>query len=137
MQASMNSGNGTQEQLGQVRIENATLVMGPDGSGTATLIASIVNQAYEVDRLTGVVVNGKAAYVTPGSEELRHNELVSYGYDGASWINSYGVDVTVSTYVPVQLQFEKAGIIDFTVLAVPPTGIYAGIAPTPLTEPVA
>ena len=135
MQASMNSGNGTQAQAGPIRIENATLVMGPEGSTSGTLIASLVNGAAGPDRLVGVTIGGKPAYITPGMDVLAFNELVDFGYDGNHWINAYDLDATVSTYVPVQMQFEKAGNVDFTVLTVPPTGIYEGIMPTPATAP--
>ena len=137
MQASMNSGNGTQAQVGPIRIENATLVMGPEGSQSGTLIASIVNGAQDPDRLIGVTIGGKPAYITPGQDVLLFNELVNFGYDSLHWINAYTLDAAVSTYVPVQLQFEKAGNVDFTVLTVPPTGIYEGIAPNPATAPAA
>jgi copper(I)-binding protein len=137
MQASMNSGNGTQVQVGSIRIENATLVMGPEGSGAGTLIASIVNGAQDPDRLVGATIGGIPAYITPGQDVLLFNELVNFGYDSLHWINTYDLTAPVSTYVPVQLQFEKAGIVDFTVLTVPPTGIYEGIAPNPVTAPAA
>ena len=136
MQASMNSGNGTQAQAGPIRIENATLVIGPDGARSGTLIASMVNGAAGPDRLLGVSIAGKPAFITPGLDILAFNELVNFGYDGRHWINAYDLEATVSTYVPVQLQFEKAGNVDFTVLTVPPTGIYEGIAPTPATAPM-
>ena len=136
MQASMNSGNGTQAQAGAIRIENATLVMGPEGSRTGTLIASMVNGAADPDRLVAVTIAGKPAYITPGLDILAFNDLVNFGYDGSHWINAYDLDSAVSTYVPVQLQFERAGNVEFTVLTVPPTGIYEGIAPTPATAPI-
>ena len=126
MQATMNSGNGTQVQVGPVRVENATLVMGPEGSGTGTLLVSLINGGEAPDRLVGATIGGIPAYVTPGTGELIFNEIVTYGYDSSKWINSYTLDAEVSTYVPVQLQFEQAGIVDFTVLTVPPAGIYAG-----------
>ena len=136
MQASMNSGNGTQAQAGPIRIENATLVMGPEGSRTGTLIASMVNGAADPDRLVGVTIGGRPAFITPGLDILAFNELVDFGYDSRHWINTYDLDAAVSTYVPVQLQFERAGSVDFTVLTVPPTGIYEGIAPNPATAPM-
>ena len=136
MQASMNSGNGTQAQAGPIRIENATLVMGPEGSRTGTLIASMVNGAADPDRLVGVTIGGRPAFITPGLDILSFNELVDFGYDSRHWINTYDLDAAVSTYVPVQLQFERAGSVDFTVLTVPPTGIYEGIAPNPATAPM-
>ena len=39
MQATMNSGNGVQATVGNIQIENATLVAGPEGTTTGTLTA--------------------------------------------------------------------------------------------------
>ena len=93
--------------------------------------------ASEVRRAeVSVTIGGKPAYITPGLDILAFNDLVDFGYDGSHWINAYDLDAAVSTYVPVQLQFEKAGNVEFTVLTVPPTGIYEGIAPMPATAPL-
>lgn len=137
MQASMNSGNGTQAQVGGIRIEGATLVRGAEGSKTGTLIVTLVNTEAAPDRLIGVTIGGVPAYVTPGTGELVMNNALNYGYDGDAWINTYTLEAAPSSYVPVQMQFENAGTVDFTVLTVPATGIYEGIAPNPATAPLA
>ena len=49
----------------------------------------------------------------------------------------YDLDVPVSTYVPVELGFEKAGLVKLSLLTVPPTGYYEGIAPNPPTNAAA
>ena len=135
-QSAMNSGNGTQEQVGDIRIENATLVTGPGISKAGTVIMTIVNTGRVPDRLIGVAVNGAPAYVTPGFGDVMPGEAVNFGYDGTAWINAYGLDIAKCAYVPVTVQFERAGVKNFTVLSVPPTGIYEGIAPNPLLAPI-
>lgn len=135
MQASMNSGDGTQAQVGDIRIENATVVRGPEGSKTGTLIVTLVNTGATPDRLIGATIGGKAAYITPNTGELILNRSVNYGYDGASWINSYELDAPQSSYVPVQLAFENAGTVALSALTVAPEGIYQGITPNPATAP--
>lgn len=134
-QSLMNSGNGTQAQIGEIRIENATLVLGPEASGTATLAATIVNQGQAPDSIIGLEIDNKPAYVTPGAGELGAGAAVSFGYNSSYWINSYEFTAPVSTYVPVKIQFQGAGIVQLSVLTVPPTGINAGIAPDPATLP--
>lgn len=136
-QSLMNSGNGTQAQIGEIRIENATLVLGPDASGTATLATTLVNQGDAPDSLIGLEIDNKAVYVTPGAGELGAGAAVSFGYNSSYWINSYEFTAPVSTYVPVKIQFRDAGIVLLSVLTVPPTGIYAGLAPDPATLPPA
>ena len=133
VQSTMNSGDGTQTSVGEIKIENATLVTGPEGSGTATLITTLINTGNQPDRLVSVLINGAPAYVTPGTETLAPGQVTNFGYDGASWINSYAIEIPSSSYVPVVMQFEVAGVTSFTALSVPPAGIYEGIAPNPAT----
>ncbi len=137
MQASMNSGNGTQATAGAIRIENATIVLGPEGSKTGTLITTLVNTGVEGDTLVSASINGRPTYITPGTGAIEVNRAVNYGYDGKSWINTYDLSVPTSSYVPVVLQFEKAGTASFSALTVPAAGIYEGIAPNPATAPAA
>ncbi|MSO27368.1 MAG: hypothetical protein EXQ60_04795 [Candidatus Nanopelagicales bacterium] len=136
-QSLMNSGNGTQAQIGDIRIENATLVLGPEASGTATLVTTLINQGAAPDSLIGLEIDNKPVYVTPGAGELAAGAAVSFGYNSSSWINSYEFTASVSSYVPVKIQFRDAGIVMLSVLTVPPTNIYEGIAPEPATLPAA
>ena len=138
-QAGLNSGNGVEARVGQIDIENTTVVLGPEGSGTATLLVRLVNVGVEEDSLVYATINGQSAYFTPDPAcvALGANASVAYGnVDGDCWINSYTFDAPVSTYVPVELGFEKAGLKKISVLTVPPAGYYEGIAPNPATAPV-
>ena len=125
------TGNGVQAEVGNVRAENLTLVAGPEGSASATLITRIINGDPETDTLLGVEIGGVPAYVTGDIVELLPDESVGFGFDSDLWINSYEFTADVSTYVPVALQFERAGIVEVDVLVVPAEGIYAGIEPVP------
>lgn len=136
VQATQNTGNGTQAFVGDIRVENATLVLGPEGSSSATLTMSIVAPG-EGDRLLAVEIGGSAAYVTGGTVDIGRGQFVQFGYNSQSYVNSYAFDAKISTYVPVRLVFERNGIADISVLTVPPTGFYAGIAPQPATAPAA
>lgn len=135
MQATMNTGNGVEVTLGALNVENLTVVLGPEGSGSATLITRITNTGAEPDRLTFASVDGVGALITGDTVELAPGASVSFGYEADRWINVYEFASAVSTYVPVQLGFEQAGLLTANVLTVPPTGIYAGIAPNPPSAP--
>lgn len=134
-QATMNSGNGVEATQGAIHIEGATLVLGPEGSASATLTARLVNTGAEADALTYATINGTPAYVTEGAGELLPGTSASFGFESEAWINSYAFEGAPSAYVPVELGFEKAGLVTLSVLTVPATGYYAGIAPTPPTAP--
>lgn len=136
MQATMNSGNGVEATQGAINVDGATLVLGPEGSGTATLTTRITNAGLEPDALTYASINGIPAYVTDGVGELLPGGSISFGFESEAWINSYDLDVPASTYVPVELGFEKAGLVSISVLTVPAAGYYEGIAPNPATNPV-
>ena len=137
MQATMNSGNGVQATVGNIQIENATLVAGPEGTTTGTLTLRIVNTGQTPDSLVYTVIDNGPAYVTPGSETFVPNASVSFGFDSKDWINTYTLKAAAGTYVPVELGFKEAGLVKISVLIVPPTGYYVGIAPNPATMPSA
>ncbi|MEI8260322.1 MAG: hypothetical protein WCG77_02315 [Actinomycetes bacterium] len=137
MQASMNSGNGVQATVGPIKVENATLVAGPEGTTTATLTARIINTGQAPDALVYVVIANGPAYVTPGSETFAPNASLSFGFDSQNWINTYTLKAATGTYVPVELGFKDAGLVKISVLVVPPVGYYKGIAPNPATLPSA
>lgn len=142
MQSTMNSGNGTQAQVGSIKIDNATLVTGPDGTTSGTLILSLFNVGNEPDTLVGVSINGKPAVISGKASvgsgvELAPGAALTFGYqDSTSWMNSYDLTGAESSYVPVEMQFQRAGIASFTVLTVPAVGYYEGIAPNPATRPL-
>jgi len=142
VQATQDSNNGTQAKIGGLRVENATLVSGPEGTTTATLIMSLFNDGREPDTLVGVQINGQPATIdgaaaSAGSVELPRGAAITFGYQNSqSWVNSYDITEAESAYVPVRMTFQRAGILDFTALTVPPVGIYEGIAPNPSTPPL-
>ena len=131
LQNSQLTGNGVQAQVGNVRAENLTLVTGPEGSASATLVTRIINGDPEPDALLGVQIDGVPAYVTGDVVDLAPAESVGFGFDADLWINAYDFAADMSTYVPVALQFERAGIVEVEVLVVPPVGYYEGIEPVP------
>lgn len=137
MQATMNSGNGVEAQAGPIHAEGVTLVLGPEGSRSATLTTRIINTGPAADQLVYASVNGVPADITGGTVDLGPGASISFGFDSEHWINAYDLDAAVSTYVPVQLGFRDAGVVEMSVLTVPPAGYYAGIAPNPPTKPAA
>jgi hypothetical protein len=136
-QATMNSGNGVAAQLGPIHIENATLVLGPEGSKSATLTTRIVNTGPTGDVLVFATINGQAASITADKVPLDPGASISFGFDSEHWINAYAFEAPVSTYVPVELGFQNAGLINLSLLTVPPVGYYEGIAPNPPMAAVA
>lgn len=140
MQATMNSGNGVQATQGDIRIENATVVLNAEEPGTATLLVRLINNGLEADRLTYATIDGKQTSFLAADDamdvasgfELTPGSSVGFAYDSDLYISVLeGFDAEVSTYVPVELGFATAGLAKMSVLTVPATGYYEGIVARP------
>lgn len=138
VQATQNTGNGVRAAQGDMLVDNATLVRGPDGSASGTLIMGLSNRAREgSDALVAVEIGGQPALLQPaGPVTVDPQQLVLFGFNSDRWINTYSLEAGPSSYVPVRLTFERAGILEISVLTVEPTGMYDGIAPNPPSPPL-
>lgn len=136
IQATQNTGNGVRATIGAMLIDNATLVRGPEGSGSGTLLMAISNRGKEEDQLVSATIGGVAATTEPaGPVAVPPNGIVRFGFNADHWVNTYALEAPISGYVPVQLTFAKAGVLTISVLTVEPTGYYSGITPNPATPP--
>ena len=136
-QASQNSGNGVDAVAGTMHIEDATVVLGPEGSGSGTLLVRLVNTGPEADTLTRVTIDGVEVQIPAAGAAIGPGASVGFGYDSDLFLNTYALDAPAATYVPIVIGFEKAGETPMSVLTVPAVGYYAGIAPNPATGPAA
>lgn len=139
-QAAMNSGNGVQAKQGDIRIENATVVLNEDEPGTATLLVRLINVGVEADRLTYATIDGKQTQFLSADDtldvasgvDIAPGASVGFAYDSDLYISVLeGFEAPVSVYVPLQLGFATAGLADMSVLTVPATGYYEGITARP------
>ena len=129
MQASMNTGDGTQTQLGDIKIINATLVTG-DAGAESMLIGTIVNVGISPDALNSIEVAGKPVTPAPAFGELTAGSSTPFGYvDAEIKVPVSGLDAAISSYVPVSFKFQNAGNTTIQVLTVPAVGLYSGIVP--------
>ncbi len=131
------SGNGANADLGALRVRGLTLVDGPQGSKTGTLVMTLVNTGDVPDALTGVRMvspaNGKAVIVgasaTGGTITLPRLSRTQVGYDSSLHVDLSDLGLTPTQFTEIELQFQISGRITIPVMSVLPTGIYAGIAP--------
>ena len=132
VQATQPSGDGVSGQIGTMKVNNATLVLGPTGSASATLIMTISNVGTAQDSLVGATIAGTVATVVPSTGEITVTPQASanFGYVGAAYsINAVDFDTAASIYVPVTLAFKNSGILTLSVVTVDADGIYSGIVP--------
>lgn len=129
------SGNGANANLGDLQIRDITIVK-VDGSTDATLIGTIVNRGSEDDALTAVTLLDPAGTATIGGSAAVAGALplttlsaTRVGYASEDHVDISGLTAAPTQYVTVELQFKRAGTVQMDVMAVPPTGIYEGIAP--------
>lgn len=128
IQATQPTGNGVQVIAGDINVDNATVVLGPEGTNTATLLTRMYNSGAEADTILGVTINGLPATIS-GDTVIAAQASVPFGYPAdAQRINVVG-ELPVSTFVPVQILFDRAGLIEMDVLTVTPTGFYADVTP--------
>ena len=133
-QATQPSGDGVWGQIGTMKVNNATLVLGPAGSKTATLIMTISNVGTAEDSLDSATIAGASATILPAANiPVAPNSSASFGYVGAAnSVNVAQFETGESTYVPVTLTFKNSGILTLSVLTVSADGIYTGITPGPV-----
>jgi len=141
-QATMNSGDGVQVQVGDLKAQGLTLVLDPTTPGVATLIGRFTNVGTEVDYLRGVTIGGKTMMngdvaVTNGLAQILPGQSIGFGFESDQSISVKNLEAAVSTYVPIAISFEVNGTVEASVLTVPATGIYAGITPSFPPAPVA
>ncbi len=141
-QATMNSGDGVQVQVGNLKAQGLTLVLDPSTPGAATLVGRFTNVGTETEFLRGVTIGGKTMMngdvaVTNGLAQVLPGQSLGFGFDSDQSISVKGLEAAVSTYVPITISFEVNGTVEASVLTVPATGIYAGITPSFPPAPVA
>jgi hypothetical protein len=131
----MNSGDGVQVQVGDLKAQGLTLVLDPTTPGVATLIGRFTNVGAEVEYLRGVTIGGKTMMngdvaVTNGLGQVLPGQSIGFGFESDQSISVKNLEAAVSTYVPIAISFEVNGTVDTSVLTVPATGIYEGITPS-------
>jgi len=128
-------GNGQFITVGQIQGQALTVVQGPEGSKSATLVGTFINPTAEPDALVGATLGESPGTISGGSVALAPGGTsVRVGYNSDQYVTFAGVEAKPATYVPVTLTFEKAGETTVQMLVVPPTGYYEGITPGPVAS---
>ncbi len=133
------SGNGQYKTVGELDLANITLVRGPVGSRSLTLLGNITNTGTQPDYLIGASISAPASKATiPGNRvDLPRASVTPIGSPAsAAKVDFHGIEVPQSVFVPLTLRFARAGSVQLSVLVVPPVGIYQGIEPAPLVTPL-
>lgn len=137
------SGNGANADIGPIQLRGITLVDGPEGSRTGTVVMTLVNSGSEPDALTGVRMvqppDGTATIVgqgtVGGSLPLPRVSRTLVGYNSDIHVDISDLGLAPTQFTEIEFTFQRAGRVTVPVMSVLPVGIYAGITPLPVAIP--
>lgn len=114
------TGNGRYVAVGDLQVQNMTVVA---GETNAVLLLKIFNDNVESDRLQQLVIGNQ---IVLSDIEIPANAKVAYG-NAANPPYFFELAATPGGYLPVRMQFERAGIYETSVLVVAPFNQYEGL----------
>jgi hypothetical protein len=127
------SGNGTDFEVGDLKVQDATLVADPQDPSQASLIMTIINEGEVDDALVGAQV-GTSTAATEGPIEVASSTAVPVGLPepGTPTVAFVDLPAKPGDFAPVTLQFRSAGSnpepIDVKVVLA--EGYYEGYGPS-------
>jgi hypothetical protein len=126
------SGNGTDFVVGDLKVQDATLVTDPEDPTAASLIMTLLNEGETDDSLVAATV-GTSTGATEGPIALPSGAVVPVGSPepGSPSIAFIGLTAKPGDFAPVTLRFGSAGSTEpVGVKVVVGEGYYADYAPT-------
>lgn len=118
------SGNGTDFEVGDLLVQDTTMVVDPENPRAGNLIMTIVNDGETDDALVSASLASGARGATEGPVG------VPAGQATKTAVAFLGVAEPAGSYTTVTLTFGKAGSSTAEVLVVPAVGYYAEYRPT-------
>ncbi len=122
------TGNGVDVSVGEILVQDTTLVASEDGK-RASLIFTIINDGDQADSLTTVTVTGGTATVNTAPIAVAARTAVAVGGPSASQVTVANLTVPAGSYTGVKLAFQNAGSVSAEVPVVPAEGYYASYGP--------
>lgn len=122
--------DGVEAQSASIYLRDFVLVNQPDGS--ATLVATFINEEASADALTGITVAGIKATLTAPSFNLAQNAPLIFSGDSANARGSVpGLKATAGVRVPVVVSFAHAAPVTLSVLVRAKSDYFAGVGTKP------
>ncbi len=130
------TGNGTDLVVGDIQVQNTTLVTGPAGeSGAASLVMTLINDGELADALVAVSTEPASRSSLSKPIPLRSGLSVPVGGAADDQVVLTGLDVPAGAYADVTFRFERAGSRTRQIAVVPAVGYYAGYGPATAADP--
>ncbi|MEY3407856.1 MAG: hypothetical protein RL038_917 [Actinomycetota bacterium] len=122
-------GNGVDAAVGDLLVQDTTVVMHDDGTAVLTLTA--INNGDATDELVGVTVDGAEANFSPSATINPNGGTLRIGFNSDYFAEVTGSSVKPGTHVDVTYTFKKAGSLTVNALVVEPLGEYSLVTPQP------
>lgn len=132
-------GGGANLTVGSLALRNVLLVGGGEEGDSAALVAGMVNQSNEPERLTGLSIAGATIETTLPANGIAipPRELASVGSVDGPYVTLYSEpgQLPLGRFVELTMQFENAGAVQLRTLVQDSVGPYATVSPSPRLEP--
>lgn len=129
------TGNGTDFLVGSdIKVQDATLVTDPEGSGAAALVLTIINEGELPDALVKVSTEPATTSSQKSPIAVKSGASVQVGGAAQDQVVLSGLTVDAGSYATVTFSFERAGSETRSVAVVPAVGYYEGYGPATAPE---
>ncbi len=124
------TGNGTDFIVGDMLVQDATLVTDPAGtSGAASLVVTLINEGDTPEALLEVTAEPAASSSQRTPITVLPGQSVRVGGAAVDQVELTGLDVEPGSYATVTFSFERSGSETRAVVVVPAQGYYEGYGP--------
>lgn len=130
------TGNGTDLIVGDMQVQDATLVTEPGGaSGTASLVMTLINDGDTPEALLAVSTEPATSSSQQAPITVQPGQSVMVGGAASDQVQLTGLNVAPGSYAAVTFSFERSGSETRAVAVVPAVGYYEGYGPAESAAP--
>jgi hypothetical protein len=124
------TGNGTDFIVGDVQVQDATLVTDPAGtSGAASLVMTLINDGDTPEALLAVSTEPATTSSQRTPLTVLPGQSLRVGGAASDQVELTGLSVQPGSYATVTFSFERSGSETRAVVVVPAVGYYEGYGP--------
>lgn len=130
------TGNGTDFHVGDLLVQDTTIVASPANPKRASVVFTVINDGETDDALATVKVGTTEATIRTAPLAAPSGQAVQVGGPSENQVVVGGLDISAGSYADVVVTFRNAGASEpQRVLVVPAEGYYAGWGPAAAVLP--
>ncbi len=127
------TGNGTDFQVGDLLVQDATLVADEADTGVASLSVTITNDGVVDESLESVTAELGGPGKISGDLAVPAGTSLAIGAPGGATITFTGLQARAGQYATLTFAFSSSGSVSKSIAVVPPDGYYTDYAPAAVT----